>query len=171
MSDSGTGTMSSRQWAAMATAREDFSGQASHEHFVSAAREIFGFEYIQPVHQGRAAENLLFRLLFEPGDVVLSNTFFDTTRSNIEVLGCEARDLPARRGPWCGDIDLDRLESTLRRNPRAALVVLSVTNKSTAASRSPSRTSAERVSSQTPTASRSLWTPAASPATPTWSRS
>jgi tryptophanase len=128
VSDSGTGAMSSRQWAAMAAAREDFSGQESYENFVAAARDVFGFAHIQPVHQGRAAENLLFRLLLERGDVVLSNTFFETTRSNIEVLGCEARDLPADREPWCGDIDLDRLERTLGRNRRVALIVLTVTN-------------------------------------------
>lgn len=128
VSDSGTGAMSSAQWAAMAQAREDFSGQDSHQRFVAVARDIFGFDHVQPVHQGRAAESLLFRLLVQPRDVVLSNTFFETTRANIEACGGEARDLPDSRPPWCGNIDLDRLERTLRRNRRVRLVVLTVTS-------------------------------------------
>jgi tryptophanase len=128
VSDSGTGAMSSAQWAAMADAREDFSGQACHERFVSVARDVFGFDHVQPVHQGRAAESLLFRLLVRPRDVVLSNTFFETTRANVEACGGEARDLPDSEPPWCGNIDLDRLERTLRRNRRVRLVVLTVTS-------------------------------------------
>lgn len=128
ISDSGTGAMSSRQWSEVIAAREDFSGQESFSSFVAAGRKIFGFKYIQPVHQGRAAENLLFRLLLQRGDVALSNTFFETTRANIEVLGCEARDLPDTRPPWCGNIDLARLEKTLNSNRRVKLVVLTVTN-------------------------------------------
>jgi tryptophanase len=128
ISDSGTGAMSSDQWAAITAAREDFSGQQAHADFVDAARGIFGFEHIQPVHQGRAAENLLFGLLLKRGDVALSNTFFETTRANIEALGAEARDLPNTSAPWCGDIDLERLDRTLRRNRRVRLVIMTVTN-------------------------------------------
>ena len=128
ISDSGTGAMSAAQWSAMSAAREDFSGQQAHADFVAVARSIFGFEHVQPVHQGRAAENMLFRLLLRRGDVVLSNTFFETTRANTEALGAEARDLPEISEPWCGDIDLHRLEGTLRRNRRVRLVVMTVTN-------------------------------------------
>lgn len=128
ISDSGTGAMSSRQWSEVIAAREDFSGQESFAIFVETGREIFGFDHIQPVHQGRAAENLLFPLLLRSGDVAVSNTFFETTRANIEVLGCEARDLPETIPPWCGNIDLVRLERTLRRNRRVRLIVLTTTN-------------------------------------------
>ncbi len=128
ISDSGTGAMSSRQWSEVIAAREDFSGQESFRNFVATGTEIFGFKHIQPVHQGRAAENLLFRLLLKSGDVAVSNTFFETTRANIEVLGCEARDLPDTTPPWCGNIDLTRLERTLRRNRRVRLILLTVTN-------------------------------------------
>jgi tryptophanase len=128
ISDSGTGAMSSAQWAAMADAREDFSGQEAHARFVDTAGRVFGFEHIQPVHQGRAAESLLFNLLLQRGCVALSNTFFETTRANIESLGCEARDLPDLGPPWCGNIDLRRLEKTLDRNRRVKLVVMTVTN-------------------------------------------
>ncbi len=128
ISDSGTGAMSSRQWSEIMAAREDFSGQESFANFVNVGRGVFGFEHIQPVHQGRAAEHLLFPLLLRSGDVALSNTFFETTRANIEELGCEARDLPDTSPPWCGNIDLSRLEQTLRRNRRVRLIVLTVTN-------------------------------------------
>ena len=128
ISDSGTGAMSTAQWSAMTAAREDFSGQQAHEDFVTAARGIFGFEHIQPVHQGRAAEHLLFPLLLGRGDVALSNTFFETTRSNIEALDAEARDLPDTKPPWCGNIDLGRLERTLQRNRRVRLIVMTVTS-------------------------------------------
>lgn len=128
ISDSGTGAMSTAQWSAMTAAREDFSGQQAHEDFVTTARGIFGFEHIQPVHQGRAAEHLLFPLLLDRRDVALSNTFFETTRSNIEALGAEARDLPDTKPPWCGNIDLGRLERTLQRNRRVKLIVMTVTN-------------------------------------------
>jgi len=128
ISDSGTGAMSSRQWSEVMAAREDFSGQEAYSNFVAVGREVFGFDHIQPVHQGRAAENLLFPLLLRSGDVAVSNTFFETTRANIEVLGCEARDLPETTPPWCGNIDLVRLERTLRRNRRVRLIVLTTTN-------------------------------------------
>ena len=128
ISDSGTGAMSAAQWSAMMSAGEDFSGQRAHADLVRAAREIFGFEHIQPVHQGRAAENLLLPLLLDRGDVAISNTFFETTRANVEAAGAEARDLPDPRPPWCGNIDLERLERTLRRNRRVRLIVITVTS-------------------------------------------
>jgi len=128
VSDSGTGAMSSRQWSEVIAAREDFSGQASFDRFVATAREIFGFQHIQPVHQGRAAENLLFPLLLHRNDVAVSNTFFETTRANIEVLGCQALDLPETTPPWCGNMDLAELERILRTNRRVKLIVLTVTS-------------------------------------------
>jgi tryptophanase len=128
VSDSGTGAMSSAQWSAVVEAREDFSGQSSHREFVARARAILGFEHVQPVHQGRAAENLLFRLLVGQRDIAVSNTFFETTRANIEALGGEARDLPDTRSPWCGNMDLERLGRTLGRNRRVRLIVLTVTS-------------------------------------------
>mgnify|MGYP001814455892 FL=1 len=128
ISDSGTGAMSSDQWSAIAAAREDFSGQDAHARFVAAGREIFGFEHIQPVHQGRGAENLLFRLLLERGDSALSNTFFETTRANIEALECRAHDLPDESPPFSGNIDIRRLQRTLNEDRRVKLIVITLTN-------------------------------------------
>ena len=72
ISDSGTGAMTTGQWAAMMEAREDFAGQNTHQSFVEKAKSLTGFPYIQPVHQGRSAEDILFRLLLKPDNTVIS---------------------------------------------------------------------------------------------------
>ena len=128
ISDSGTGAMTAEQWSAMLRAREDFAGQESLEEFVASARGLTGFRYIQPVHQGRSAESLLFSLLLHKGDTVLANTHFETTSANIRALGCRAVDLPAKDRLFMGNIDIDRLESSIRRSKRVRAIVLTVTN-------------------------------------------
>ncbi len=127
ISDSGTGAMSSRQWAAAIEAREDFSGQKSSFDLVSTVRGIFGLPLVQPVHQGRTAENILFALMLKKGDTVVSNTLFETTRANIEALGCRAIDLPGLKPPFCGNINLDRLQQAIAgKTPR--IVIMTITN-------------------------------------------
>ncbi len=127
ISDSGTGAMSTRQWAAMTMAREDFSGQNAHQEFVKTAQGIFGLPYVQPVHQGRVAENILFRILLKPGKTVLGNTHFLTTRENITAAGGHAVDLPASGAPFCGDIDLGKLERRLA-SGSTGLVIMTLTS-------------------------------------------
>jgi tryptophanase len=128
VSDSGTGAMTARQWAAMIEAREDFAGQKSFEAFVEKTQRRTGFPFIQPVHQGRSAENILFKLLLKPGDVVLANTHFETTRGNIEALNCRAVDLPSAQPPFLGNIDIDKLNKEMRKLKRVKLVILTLTN-------------------------------------------
>jgi len=128
ISDSGTGAMSSEQWANMVLAREDFSGQAAYDAFLKTAIKITGMAHIQPVHQGRAAENILFKMLLKPGETVLSNTLFETTRDNIESMGSQAIDLLKPAPPFCGNIDIDRLHSHLEKNPRVRMLILTLTN-------------------------------------------
>jgi len=128
ISDSGTSAMSTGQWSEIIEAREDFSGQEANEEFLKTAREITGFSYIQSVHQGRSAENILFKMLLKPGDIVVSNTHFETTRDNIEELGCEAVDIPKPDPPFYGNIDLDRLAKILKKRKKVKMVVMTISN-------------------------------------------
>ena len=138
LTDSGTGAMSSAQWAGMMLGYESYAGAKSFYKFEAAVRRITKFRHIIPTHQGRAAERILFGSLLKPGDIVPNNTHFDTTRANVEhrqahaydIPVAEARD-PARVLPFKGDIDLDALERTLAEKAgRVPLAMITVTNNS-----------------------------------------
>ena len=136
LTDSGTGAMSSEQWAAVMRGDESYAGARSYRRFELAVQELFGFEQVIPTHQGRAAEHLLFQTRVGPGDVVPNNTHFDTTRANIEAAGGEAVDLPcaasrdtASGAPFKGDVDLAGLAELLaRQGQRVPLVLVTITN-------------------------------------------
>jgi tryptophanase len=98
LTDSGTGAMSDRQWAALMLGDESYAGSRSWRHFETTVREITGFKHIFPVHQGRAAERILAATRLKPGQIVPNNGHFDTTRANIEYAGAEAADLLAPEG-------------------------------------------------------------------------
>ena len=138
LTDSGTSSMSSEQWAAMMRGDEAYAGSRSFFRFEEAVRRITGFKNVIPTHQGRAAEKILFHVLHQPGAVYLGNTHFDTTRANIEYLKDTAIDLvipegliPSRIHPFKGNIDLVRLEEHLEEfGDRVRAVILTVTNNS-----------------------------------------
>lgn len=138
LTDSGTGAMSSEQWAALQRGDESYAGSPSWHRFREAVRELFPFAHVIPTHQGRAAEKILFSALCAPGQVIPNNTHFDTTRANIEATGAEAVDLPcieareaATLHPFKGNIDLARLHALLQDRAEAVpAVVLTVTNNS-----------------------------------------
>lgn len=138
LTDSGTGAMSSRQWAGMMLGDESYAGAASFYKFEAAVREVTQLKHIIPTHQGRAAERILFGAMLKAGDIVPNNTHFDTTRANVEARGAQALDIPGpdahhpqRVRPFKGNIDLQRLEETLQQHAGAVpLVMITVTNNS-----------------------------------------
>jgi tryptophanase len=99
LTDSGTGSMSAAQWAALMTGDEAYACSTSYERFESVVRNISGFDELMPVHQGRAAERVVFSTLLGPGDIVVSNTHFDTTRAHVESPGARPVTSRVRRLP------------------------------------------------------------------------
>lgn len=140
LTDSGTAAMSIDQWSALMKADESYAGCESYFRFEAAVQEIFGFPIVLPVHQGRAAERLLFGELLRAGQIVPNNAHFDTTRANIECLRCEAVDLPAPESlshqsdfAFKGNINLEQLEKLLSEKAQdVAFVMLTITNNTCA---------------------------------------
>lgn len=139
LTDSGTSAMSSEQWSGIMKGDESYAGAKSFYRFESAVKKITGDKFIIPTHQGRASEKILFSVIGGEGKYFAANTFFDTTRANIEFTGAEAFDLlneigkhPEIRAPFKGDMDVDALESFIKKYGREniPLVVLTVTNNS-----------------------------------------
>ena len=139
LTDSGTNAMSDVQWAGVMRGDEAYAGGRSYFRLVEAGKDIFGYEYIQPVHQGRAAEKVMFGLMMGPEKVSISNMFFDTTRAHVEIAGARAIDCvvpeaesPNFRAPFKGNMDVEKLERLIKEygTDKVALVVMTITNNS-----------------------------------------
>jgi len=139
LTDSGTSAMSSEQWAGIMRGDESYAGAKSFYAFESAVKKITGDKFIIPTHQGRAAEKILFSVLGGKGKYFVANTFFDTTRANIEFTGSEAVDLlceigkhPEQRAPFKGNMDTEALKNFIAKVGKENIpaIFLTITNNS-----------------------------------------
>lgn len=136
LTDSGTNAMSDKQWAGMMIGDEAYAGSRNFHHLEQTVREVFGFKYLVPTHQGRGAENLLSRIAIKPGQYVPGNMYFTTTRYHQEANGGIFADVikdiahdAGKSVPFKGDIDLEKLESLIKEKgaENIAYVCLAVT--------------------------------------------
>lgn len=137
LTDSGTGAMSDNQWAGIMLGDESYAGSKNYYNLIDTCKEIFNYEYFIPTHQGRGAEKVLFPLLIsKPGQYVLSNMHFDTTKAHVELANARAVDLVIQEAfdtssfhPFKGNIDIEKLEKFIREkgSENIAFIVITVT--------------------------------------------
>ena len=139
LTDSGTGAMSTNQWAALMKGDESYAGSPSYYRFEAAIKDLMPFKHVIPTHQGRAAEHILTFVVADghgKGKIVPNNTHFDTTRANFEDAEIDARDLVIKEGldpsleyPFKGNMDLDKLEALLASEAdNIPMVEITITN-------------------------------------------
>jgi len=136
LTDSGTGAMSDRQWSAMMVGDESYAGASSYYNLKNAIKNILGFEYFMPTHQGRAAENVLFSALVKEGNYIPGNSHFDTTKGHIEFRKAHAVDLTIDIAsdteayhPFKGNVDIDKLEKYMAENAaKVPFIIVTITN-------------------------------------------
>jgi len=134
LTDSGTGAMSDKQWSEMMIGDESYAGSSSYYKMKNAIKEITGFDYFLPTHQGRAAENVLFSTMVKEGDIVPGNAHFDTTKGHIEFRKATAVDCTIAEAydtsvhhPFKGNVDINKLEEVLINNPLEKIPFLIMT--------------------------------------------
>jgi len=122
LTDSGTNSMSDRQWGAFMTGDEAYAGSKSYYKLEEAIQKYYGYKYIIPTHQGRAAENILSKILIKKGDVIPGNMYFTTTRLHQELAGGTFTDIiiddahePLNEHPFKGNVDLNKLDKVVKK--------------------------------------------------------
>ena len=139
LTDSGTGAMSAAQWAGIMMGDESYAGARSYYNFENEIKSLTGYREIIQVHQGRAAEKIIFSVIGGKGRYIISNSHFDTTRANVEASGASAMDFPAKGAldfdtpaPFKGNADLAAMESFIKEKgaKNIPLCVMTVTNNS-----------------------------------------
>jgi tryptophanase len=139
LTDSGTSAMSAKQWSKLMEGDESYAGSHSWMRMEREIKELTGYPFILPTHQGRAAERILYGHVGGAEKVFLSNTHFDTTRANIEFTGGKAIDIPIPENhepdnlhPFKGNLDISKLEASIKEYAAENIgaVILTVTNNS-----------------------------------------
>lgn len=137
LTDSGTGSMSDKQWSALMTGDESYAGARSFQELQASVESITGYPYLLPTHQGRAAENVLFSVLVKEGMVIPGNSHFDTTKGHIEFRKAHAIDCTIDAAfdtenpyPFKGNIDLEKLEAVYKEhgNEKIPFCLVTITN-------------------------------------------
>ncbi len=123
LTDSGTSAMSDRQWAGMMLGDEAYAGSRNFYHLDEVVKEVYGYKYLIPTHQGRGAENILSKILIKKGDIIPGNMYFTTTRLHQELAGGKFEDIiideahnPANEFPFKGNVDLSKLEALIKKH-------------------------------------------------------
>ena len=137
LTDSGTGAMSSQQWAGVMLGDESYAGSNSFIFFEKTVKDLMGFKNIIPTHQGRAAERILFSTIAKKGDYIPSNNHFDTTRANVLEIGAKPVDLVCSESydfnssfSFKGNMDIEKLKKFIvDKDPsNIPLIMLTITN-------------------------------------------
>lgn len=122
LTDSGTNSMSDRQWSGLLLGDEAYAGSRSYYKLEEAVKRFYGYKYLIPTHQGRGAENILSKVLIKKGDVIPGNMYFTTTRLHQELAGGKFEDVivdsahdPENEDPFKGNVDLDKLDRLVKK--------------------------------------------------------
>ncbi len=122
LTDSGTSAMSDQQWSGMMMGDEAYAGSRNFYHLEEVVKDVYGYKYLIPTHQGRGAENILSKILIKKGDIIPGNMYFTTTRLHQELAGGKFEDIiideahdPENEFPFKGNVDLDKLEKIIKK--------------------------------------------------------
>jgi tyrosine phenol-lyase len=133
LTDSGTSAMSDRQWAGMMMGDEAYAGSRNFYHLEEVAKEVYGYKYLIPTHQGRGAENILSKILIKKGDIIPGNMYFTTTRLHQELAGGKFEDIiideahdPENEFPFKGNVDLDKLDKLVKKHGANKIPYISI---------------------------------------------
>lgn len=133
LTDSGTSAMSDRQWAGMMMGDEAYAGSKNFYHLEKVVKDVYGYKYLIPTHQGRGAENILSKILIKKGDIIPGNMYFTTTRLHQELAGGKFEDIiideahdPENEFPFKGNVDLKKLDRLIKKHGAAKIPYISI---------------------------------------------
>ncbi|MBK6828434.1 MAG: tyrosine phenol-lyase [Chitinophagaceae bacterium] len=133
LTDSGTSAMSDRQWAGMMLGDEAYAGSRNFYHLEEVVKDVYGYKYLVPTHQGRGAENIISKILIKKGDIIPGNMYFTTTRLHQELAGGKFEDIiideahdPENEFPFKGNVDLDKLDKLVKKYGASKIPYISI---------------------------------------------